>query len=211
MKITKFIIIISLGLILGACGRSKQPQFYMLNPLPPASPSARYVHLKIGIDAIRTPAFTEKPQIMIYDGFNRVQLEEFHQWAESLDRNIRRVIKTNLNMLLPGAIIKESPWDIDFKPTHSLEVIISEFKIDMLGNSSLRAEYIITYHNHIVKKYSKYYYLKLPAVTVETLVRSMNSNLNHLSEDIAKSFGSQKIIRVKSRKVRTKVCVKHKH
>ena len=200
MRINKFIIILSLGLTLCACGRSKEAQFYMLNPLPPQTPPTnRYTFLKIGIDVIRTPAFTEKPQLMIYNGFNRVQLDEFHQWAETLDKNIKRVIKTNLNTLLPKAVMEVAPWDIEFKPDYNLKVDISEFKIDVLGNSSLRADYIISYQGQMIKKYDKFYHLKVSEVAVETLIKSMNSNLNHLTQDIAQSFVSEKNTRHKGR------------
>ena len=193
MKINKFIIILVAGLTLCACGRSKQAQFYMLNPVPPKIvPASRYTYLKIGLEAIRTPAFTEKPQLMIYDSFNRVQMEEFHQWAEALDKNIRRVIKTNLNTLLPGVVMEDAPWDIEFKPDYTLQINVSEFKVDLLGNSSLRADYIVFHQGQVIKKYEKFYHVKVPAVTGETLVRSMNNNLNHLTQDIAKDLIAKK-------------------
>jgi uncharacterized lipoprotein YmbA len=162
----------------------------MLNPLPSqANSSYRHVGLKIGIEAIHTPSFTEKPQLMIYNSFNQVQLEEFHQWAESLDKNIKRVIKTNLNTLLPKIVVEDSPWRIDFNPDYTLQITISEFKIDVLGNSSLRADYTVSKEGQIIKKANNY--IKLPKVNVETLIKSMNTNLNHLSQDIAFTFFEQ--------------------
>lgn len=192
MRLIKLILLLALGLNLGSCGRSKDAQFYMLNPVPPqAHPSNRYQHLLIGIDEIYTPAFAEKPQMLIYDSSNEVKMEEYHQWAEALDKNIKRVIETNLTTLLPGAIVERSPWDIKFKPNYNLQVTISEIKIDMNGNSSLRAEYLIYHHEQLIKKYDKYYHIKIPVVTVENLVRSMNTNLSHLTQDIAKTFTAQ--------------------
>lgn len=189
MTINKLIIILVAGLTLCACGRSKEAKFYMLNPIHPKVVSAnRYTYLTIGIDGINTPAFTEKPQLMIYDGLNRVQLEEFHQWAESLDKNIKRVIKANLNTLLPGAVLEEAPWSIEFTPNYNLQINIAEFKVDVYGNSSLFANYVIFHEGKIIKKYEKLYYMKVPVVTEETLIRSMNSNLNRFSQDIAKGF-----------------------
>ena len=193
MKIYKFLIILALGLTLCACGRSKQADFYLLNPIPPKMhPTHHYTDLKIGIDSIRTPAFTEKPQLLIYDGVNQVQLEEFHQWAESLDKNIKRVIKTNLYTLLPGIVIEDAPWNIDFKPNYTVQIDISEFKIDRFGNSSLRANYIVSYQGELIKNYSQFYHEKIPVVTIKTLVMSMNRNLNHLTHDMAQTFAALK-------------------
>lgn len=61
----------------------------------------------------------------------------------------------------------------------------------MLGNSSLRADYTVSKEGQIIKKANKFYYLKLPQVNVETLIKSMNTNLNHLSQDIAFTFVEQ--------------------
>ena len=189
MKLSRLLIILALGFILCACGRSKQPEFYMLNPISPKSaPVERHAFLKIGIEPIHTPAFTEKPQLMIYDSLNRVQLEEFHQWAESLDKNIKRVIKANLNTLIPGVVMEDAPWDLDFKPDYNLQIDISEYKIDMCGNSSLRASYSISSHERVIKKYDRYYHLKIPVVSVDALVQSMNANLNSFTRDMAKSL-----------------------
>lgn len=189
MKQYQLIIILALGFILCACGRSKQPEYYMLNPIPPKSaPVDRHTFLKIGMEPIHTPPFTEKPQLMIYDSLNRVQLEEFHQWAESLDKNIKGVIKANLNTLIPGIVMEDAPWDIDFKPNYNVQIDISEFKIDICGNSSLRASYSISNQEQMIKKYDRYYHVRVPVVSVDALVQSMNSNLNSFTRDLAKSL-----------------------
>lgn len=189
MKLSRIVILLALGFILCACGRSKQPEYYMLNPIPAKSaPVDRHAFLTVGIEPIHNPAFTEKPQLMIYDGLNRVQLEEFHQWAESLDKNIKGVIKANLNTLIPGLVMEDAPWDIEFKPDYNLQIDISEFKIDVFGNSSLRASYSISRQDRVIKKYDRYYHLKIPAVSIDALVQSMNANLNAFTRDMAKSL-----------------------
>lgn len=198
MKSAHLIIVLFLGVMLCACGRSKQPEFYILNPIPTkAVATTRYAYLKIGIDAIRTPSFAEKPQLMIYDSANRVQLEEYHQWVSSLDKNIKSVIKANLNTLLPGVVMEDAPWDIEFNPDYNLQIEISEFKIDVYGNSSLRASYVLSNQGQVIKKEDRSYHLKIPVVTVEALVKSMNINLNSFSQDLANSLVAQKGSRVK--------------
>lgn len=182
------IMILIFSLILSACGRSKQPEFYILNPLPPQKVVLhKNATLKLGINSIRTPPFAEKPQLLIYDSLNQVQLEEFHQWSESLDKNIKRVIKTNLNTLLPNLVMEDTPWNLDFKPDYNLEIDITEIRMDRLGNCSLRANYII-FGTQGFKKYQRYYYKKNAIVTAEALVASFNQHLNNFSRDIAKTL-----------------------
>lgn len=192
MRLNKLILILVISLLLLACGRSKDSQFYVLNPIPPYKEKVHYTPIQIGIDEISIPAYLDKPQLMIYHAINQMSLEEYHQWAESSDKNIKRVIETNLSTLLPGAIVENSPWDIKFKPNFHLQIDISEFTININGNSVLRAKYLIYSEEQLIKKEDVYYYIKLPIVTVDNLVRSMNTNLTHLSEDIARTFSSLK-------------------
>lgn len=149
-----------------------------------------YNNLHLGIDDITIPAYLEKPQIMISYSPNRVELEEYHQWAGALDKNIKSVISTNLSSLLPGAIVESSPWNVKFKPNYQLQIDIEQFTIDMQGNSILRAEFILYHQDNIFKKQNVYYRLKVPHITIENLIASMNNNLTHLTQDIAKAFRS---------------------
>ncbi|KTC83437.1 PqiC family protein [Legionella cincinnatiensis] len=187
----KKISLIVLGFILVACTRSKEPQYYLLNPIAmPNKQMNHYNNLHLGIDDITIPAYLEKPQIMISYSPNRVELEEYHQWAGALDKNIKSVISTNLSSLLPGAIVESSPWNVKFKPNYQLQIDIEQFTIDMQGNSILRAEFILYHQDNIFKKQNVYYRLKVPHITIENLIASMNNNLTHLTQDIAKAFRS---------------------
>ncbi|WED43565.1 PqiC family protein [Legionella cardiaca] len=192
MKLIKFSFIAFIGLLLVACGRSKDAQMYMLNPLPPAKNGTKpYTYLQIGIDEVTTPAYMTKPQLMIHQTPHRLELEEYHQWAESLDKNITRVVETNLATLLPGAVVESSPWDSKFKPNYHLQIDISQFEIDINGNSTLRAEYLIYHEDKLIKKRDVYYCSKVMPVDIERLVISMNVNLTHLTQDIAKTFATE--------------------
>lgn len=189
MRIYKTGFILLLSFILIACSRSPSSQFYILNPLPPQKTHARNLsHLRIGIEPIGTPAYFSKPELIIHDTAHRVELKEFHRWVDALDKNIRRVIETNLRVLLPGAVVEGSPWNMKLKPNYQLHIDISQFEVDIQGNSLLRANYIIYSEEQIIKRGNLYYHLKIPKVTVEALVGSMNTNLAHLTKDIAREF-----------------------
>lgn len=190
-RIAQYCLIALTALTLASCGRSKPVQFYILNPLPmPAKSTGTYQHLQIGIDSIETPAYTEKPQIMLYLSQQQVHLEEYHQWAESLDKTIKRVVASNLTTLLPGAVVANSPWDIQFKPDWHLQITISQFKIDAQGNSDLRAHYQIYEQERLVIKRDRFYHIRSNSQTMDALVNSMNTNLTHLTRDIAQAFSS---------------------
>jgi len=185
----KICVVLILGLMLTACGRSTVSQFYVLNPLPfQKSQIKNDPPLRIGIAEIDCPAYICKPEVIVHYTKHRVVLEDFHQWAGSLDKNIRRVVETNLATLLPGAAVVTLPWNPKFKPTHQLQLTISQFDVNMDGTSVLRAEYFIYSDHKLIKKGTLYYHQKVMNVSVEKLVVSMNSNLEHLTQDIARVF-----------------------
>lgn len=188
-KPVKFLLILLIVLTLCDCGRSKETQFYLLTPIPLQKNSRNsFNHLQIGVDGVSTPDYMKKPQLMIHQTPHHVTLEEFNQWAGALDKNITLVLATNLSTLMPGVVVQISPWDNKFHPDYHLQVMISQFEIDIHGNSILRAEYLIYRKEELIHKGNAYYHTKVPLISIETLVQSMNTNLTHLTEEIARFF-----------------------
>lgn len=181
-------IILLTTLILCGCGKSKESQFYILTPIPPQKSHHFYNQVQIGIDSVTIPDYIKKKQLMINQSPNHLNIEEFHQWAGPLDKNITLVLTTNLSTLIPGAIVQSAPFDSKFNPDYHLQVDISQFEIDIHGTSILRAEYIIYRQEKLVHKGNTYYHITIPVVTPEALVKSMNTNLTSLSIKIAHSF-----------------------
>ncbi|QBR84475.1 membrane integrity-associated transporter subunit PqiC [Legionella israelensis] len=193
VKNFKIISFVFLVLLLTACGRSRESQFYVLIPIPPEKAQVKRYHgLRIGIDKVNIPGYAQRSQLIIHCTKYRANIEEYHQWAEALTTNVTRVIDTNLSTLLPGAIVESSPWDSKFLPDYHLQVNISQYEVDIHGNSVLRAEYIIYKQEKIIKKAEVYYQIKLSSVTPETLVISMNKNLTQLTYEIAGYFKKSK-------------------
>ncbi|MBA2709690.1 MAG: membrane integrity-associated transporter subunit PqiC [Tatlockia sp.] len=173
-------------LMLISCGRSPDSQFYVLNPIPPKYKKVKaYTHLKLGINDITGPAYMNKPQFTIHYSAQEVKLEEYHRWVENLGRNTQNVIKANLAVLLPGAAVVSAPWDTNYKPEYQLQIDILEFAVDMVGNSRLRAEYIIYCHDHVKTKGIFSYHRKTTPLPVANLVASMNTNLDQFTRDLA--------------------------
>lgn len=171
---------------LGGCGRSKNPEFYVLNPIPFQKPQGKiYKDLRIGVDKVSVPASLEKPQLTINHSAHRMELEENIQWIEGLDKNITRVIVSNLASYLPGALVNSSPWDSIFKPNYHLEINIVQCTIDDTGTSVLRAEYTLYQDEQLIGKRDFYLSQKTPVITTENLVISMNNNLTRFTQDIA--------------------------
>lgn len=183
---TAFIFMLGLGL--GACSRSPEAHFYVLNPLP-AQHAQTNTHpdLRIGIEEVDIPAYMNKQQFIVHYSPHHVELNEYQQWAGPLDKNIQRVIETNLSTLLPGAAVDHFPWGIQFKPNYQLRINMSQFEVDTLGNTLLRATYIVYSGDTLQKKRTVEYRQRAPMLTVDSFVKTMNDSLNLLSKDIART------------------------
>jgi len=189
MQPLKLIFIYAMGVLLLSCGRSKEPFYYVLNPV--------YVQIqtrevapreRIGIDIVNIPEYLEKSQLSLYCTANQSRLNEDHQWAENLAANIKRVIKTNLTNFLPGAMVEVYPWDSKFEPNYHVQIDITQFKVDINGQSVLYADFSIYDAQKNVTQYHVRYQQKIPIVNPITVVQSMNANLTRLTRDIAKAW-----------------------
>ncbi len=186
-KVSRRIIqICILGLILTGCARSPEVNFYVLNPISEQQQTNQYHDIHIGLDEITIPPYMNKPQFIIHSTPHLVKMSEKDQWAGPLDKNIQRVIKVNLSTLLPGTVIENIPWSNQFKPNYQLSIDISQFEVDISGDSIFRASYVIYSGDQIRKKGTVYYHQKTTDVTMNTLVTSMNANLNRFTYHIAK-------------------------
>ena len=125
---------------------------------------------------------------MIRYNAHHIKLDDVHEWAETLDKTIKRITAANLTVFLPGAAVENAPWDIKFRPNWHLELIISEFDVDVAGNSTLRAEYLIYNNELLVIRKSVCYQIKVDEICMDKLVRSQNENITRLTRDIAATF-----------------------
>jgi uncharacterized lipoprotein YmbA len=187
MRKSTICLFLILAFTLAGCGRSKNPEFYVLNPIPSQKPQGNtYKNLRIGIDKISVPASLEKPQVTINHSAHRVELQENSEWLEGLDKNITRIIVINLASYLPGALVNISPWDSFFRPNYHLEIKIIQCTMDDTGTSVLRADYILYQDEHLIGKRDFYHSEKTPVLTTENLVIGMNNNITRFTQDIAK-------------------------
>ena len=176
-------------LLITACGRSEESKFYALNPIPyKAMKGGKFKNIPIAINAIEGPGYVQQPQLVVRQTPYRLKLEEYQRWAESLNTNIGRVLETNLNTLLPGAIVEVFPWDPKFRPKYSLQVNIIKFEVDSRGRGVLRANYIIYHQDKSLLKNSVSYQRTIKTVTYENIVASMNHLMTRFSRRIARSF-----------------------
>lgn len=180
------IITMLTSFLMNGCARSPASHFYVFNPLPLQKKQTDVKHpIRIGISEINIPSYLNKQQIIIHDTPHHVKLDEFQLWAGPLDKNIQRVVETNLSTLIPGASVVTFPWGIEFKPTYQLRLDISQFEVDTKGNTLLRATYVISSNAQLKQKRTLEFRRQSPSLTIDSFVTTLNEDLNLLTKDIA--------------------------
>jgi uncharacterized lipoprotein YmbA len=83
------------------CSRSPRVNFYTLAATAPRGETAPARQLPaIAVGTVTLPEFADRPQFVIVNPDNRVDILEMHQWAESLKSAIPRIIADNLSRQL---------------------------------------------------------------------------------------------------------------
>ena len=103
-------VILSLSLLaLTGClnlGKSQTPTsvFYQLNSLASSSAERQVEkgdqNLTIAVGPVVFPEYLNRPQIVIRNSQNELELDEFHRWAAPLKQNFSSVLAENLSVLL---------------------------------------------------------------------------------------------------------------
>ena len=126
--------------VFSGCRTSPPPNFYHLTPLSSVAADGDAVDLSLGVGPVELPPYLDRSQIVTTDGKNLLDLAEFHQWAEPLQGNIRRVLAENLSLLLGTERVAQFPWKRDFEVDYQLLVDVMRFEGTMVSEATLVGE-----------------------------------------------------------------------
>jgi uncharacterized protein len=107
MKSVRYAVSLAITLLLAACATSSPPtHFYTLSAENPAAdvksePNA----LKVSVWQVTLPDVVDRNQMVVRLDPNRVEIADFHRWAEPLRRAIPRVLAENLARQLGSGYI----------------------------------------------------------------------------------------------------------
>ena len=84
--------------MIAGCGTTPDSVFYTLSTPAPASGGNSSLSVVVG--PVTLPADVDRPQLVTRTGENRVEIQEFHRWAQPLQAEIPRVISADLGRQL---------------------------------------------------------------------------------------------------------------
>ncbi|NKC15153.1 MAG: hypothetical protein GKR94_24065 [Gammaproteobacteria bacterium] len=112
--------------------QTKETRFYVLATLPQdteALPGVRTSPaLVLDLAALTLPQYLERPQIVTRIERNRLVLAEFDNWGGSLEKNMLRVLASNLSMLLATPDIHMATRRTPAKVDARVEIEVIQFE-----------------------------------------------------------------------------------
>ena len=83
---------------LAGCGTTPDSVFYTLRAAEPAPAESSAISVVVG--PVTLPETVDRPQLVVSTGGSRVEIAEFHRWAEPLKSEVPRVIASHLGRQL---------------------------------------------------------------------------------------------------------------
>lgn len=181
----------AVALLLTGClgpGTTRPTRLFVLNSTEtPRASSDDASNLRLGVGRILLPELLNRPQIVTRTSANKVQLADFSQWAEPLEKSIPRVLAENLARLTGTDHVSVYPWPTQMELDLRVEVAVIQFDADTNGEVSLAARWRLVRSNG-----SEVHPLQISThsesaadQSTEAQVAAMSRALGSLSRDIA--------------------------
>jgi hypothetical protein len=136
-------LLLGLGLT-GCLGKGgTNTRYYLVDPAQFPAPEGPARPLVVEIMDLHVPQYLERFQIASRSGENGVVYAEYHQWGESLRKNLLRTLARNLSALLGTADVS-TPLNRSLAPPgYRIQVHIDQFEQDMDRFVRLKARWQI--------------------------------------------------------------------
>ncbi len=186
-----FYLLLLYILSITGCTTTTPSQYYLLSPIqdpePASIPHTEKIHI-IGVGPIKFPKYLNRSPIVRFSGSNKVLVDDFNRWAESLEQNFSRVLRINLTRLLTSSYAIEYPWKRAMNVRYQIMLEVHQFETDSSGNVNLSAHWAIlnlaeNKKIEVVRKFN--YSQKLDSITYEKIVAGQSRALEKLSQKIA--------------------------
>ena len=134
---------------LTACaGKSPRVDFYTLSVAdsPASSPgtATSCSNTVIAVGPINWPRYLDQPRIVTRTGPNRLDFNEFHRWAGSLEDGFERALRKNLSGLLQSDLLVSNRQATRIKPGYRVGLDIEQFDGQLGGDVILDVRWAIT-------------------------------------------------------------------
>jgi len=146
MKTLSGVALLLCVLVAGCISSSPQSRFFYLTPnVTEAEKDSFDIGPDlVGVGPIQLPRYLMRPQMVTRTDGNRMIIDEFARWADSLNLQAGRAITENLTLLCKSTLVLPFPWRDDFEPDLRLIADVTRFEATTDGVVALDIRWAIT-------------------------------------------------------------------
>jgi len=194
---TAILLTAAVALAMAGCigfGTNRETRLYVLSSLTPADVSGTRAEegRALGVGPVTIPGYLNRPPLLWRTGPNELQLAEFAQWAEPLERNVARVLADNLALLLQTDRVSLFPFPPSSAVETRVEVEITRFGREPDRSVSLAARWRLLRGNgrELLPMRKSFYQVESEGLGHAASVAAMSEALARLSRDVAEAIRS---------------------
>lgn len=162
------------------------------------SPATAIDDVALAVGPVSFPEYLERPQIVTRMGTNQIDMDEFHRWAGSLERDFLRVLAQNLSMLLGTNKVVVYPANERFDVQYRVVLDVQQFEGRLGHEVSLKVRWLVTQTRQRAVLSVQQSNITAPVSTAAdygALVAAHGEALARLSRAIAKEIASMHVRR----------------
>lgn len=142
-------VLIAAALCAG-CGSPPKERFYTLAPSPGAMPPAAATaqpRTSVAIGPVKVPDALDRPQMVVREGPNRVEILEQQRWAGSLRSEIGRALVAGVGERLPEAQVSAADSQAARSAAYRVAIDIERFDAALNDSVSVQALWTVRREN----------------------------------------------------------------
>lgn len=122
IRMTRILALALLAVLCTACGTTPRTDYYLLDALAAQPETPRGEGPSVGLSDLRVAEYLQRPEVLVLETANRLQLREYSRWVEPLPDGIERTLLLNLAALLDSDRVRARPWPRSWSPEWQLRV-----------------------------------------------------------------------------------------
>jgi uncharacterized lipoprotein YmbA len=132
------------------CGSTPKDRFYTLAPAPGATApltAAAQPRISVAIGPVRVPDAVDRPQMVVREGPNRVEILEQQRWAGSLRSEIGRALVAGVGERLPDAQVSAADSQAARSAAYRVAIDVERFDAALNDSVSVQALWTVRQDN----------------------------------------------------------------
>jgi uncharacterized lipoprotein YmbA len=183
------LIVVAASLLNSACSRSPRVTYYTLTPATsaqgaPPSPTAPAV----AVGPVTIPELVNRPQLVVRQTPNRVDVLESHRWAEPLKSEIPRLMAQNLAQLLGSSRVIAYGQAAGSEPRY--RVLVDIIRMEAVPGESVTVEagWLVRGAASVSREGRGVFREKVSGAGYEPVALALSRALGDLSCEVAKTI-----------------------